>query len=52
MTPYWMIFDWAGNAPFGWMLFTSFEDAWAHIYKEVPEALLNTYDDYYVEEVK
>lgn len=47
-----IIKDWAGNLPFGLRTFNSFESAWAHIYEQIPEELLNTYDDYYVEQAR
>lgn len=50
--------DWAGNVLFDGKTFDTFDDGWAHIYKEIPDSMSDThedqsfYDDYYVVEIK
>lgn len=50
----WMIFDWAGNKPFGEQRFDTFEDAWEHVFSHLAE--IGDYDpespgEYYVERI-
>lgn len=48
-----IIKDWAGNVCFFGQEFTTFEDAWAHIYEQHPEDTADedgTFDEYEVVE--
>ena len=57
MKRYWMIFDRAGNKPFGEQRFDTFEDAWSHIYASLTIKALDVKEfeelcgEYYVERI-